>query len=273
MDDLSGVGNSLDFKFRIYDSRIGRFFSVDPLNAHYAWNSPYAFAENNPIKYIDLEGLEKAERSEYTKVDPVFGGVTSAIWTEVNSAAQITFVHHIYDPSTRTTTTNTVEVKPADDDSKRVVTIIKYSNGLNASYTKEAVTTSVETPWVRSIYPDASPNLNIRNGNDKYNGLPESAKNLFSDNLNSMRENEFENENRATISIEVRLNSPLSNNDQQRMSWDIQSQFNKLGYKGKLDFNYSSNDNNNQLRESINLTVVDRGKVSLSIEKNKNNDD
>ena len=56
-NEIKGIGNSLDFSFRIYDSRIGRFMSVDPLAKDYPWNSTYAFAENRVIDGIDLEGV------------------------------------------------------------------------------------------------------------------------------------------------------------------------------------------------------------------------
>jgi hypothetical protein len=42
----------------IYDARLGRFLSVDPIYASYPWNSTYAYAENRPIDGVDLEGLE-----------------------------------------------------------------------------------------------------------------------------------------------------------------------------------------------------------------------
>ena len=47
-----------DYGFRIYDPRIVRFKSLDPLSIDYPWNSPYAFAENRFIDGIDLEGKE-----------------------------------------------------------------------------------------------------------------------------------------------------------------------------------------------------------------------
>jgi len=59
-DEVYGKGNAVNFKYRMHDTRIGRFFAVDPLAAHYPWNSPYAFAENKVIQYIELEGLEIA---------------------------------------------------------------------------------------------------------------------------------------------------------------------------------------------------------------------
>jgi RHS repeat-associated protein len=57
-DEIKGSGNSYDFLFRIYDPRLGRFLSTDPLEKEYPWNSPYAFAENRPIDGRDLEGKE-----------------------------------------------------------------------------------------------------------------------------------------------------------------------------------------------------------------------
>ena len=57
-DEVKSSGNSYDFLFRIYDPRLGRFLSTDPLEKEYPWNSPYAFAENRPIDGRDLEGKE-----------------------------------------------------------------------------------------------------------------------------------------------------------------------------------------------------------------------
>jgi hypothetical protein len=57
-DEIKGEGNSLNFKYRMHDPRVGRFFAVDPLTASYPWNSSYAFSENRVIDGIELEGLE-----------------------------------------------------------------------------------------------------------------------------------------------------------------------------------------------------------------------
>lgn len=58
-DELRGKGNSVNYKYRMHDARIGRFFAVDPLAPKYPHNSPYAFSENSTIAFIELEGLEK----------------------------------------------------------------------------------------------------------------------------------------------------------------------------------------------------------------------
>jgi len=58
-DEVKGEGNSLNYKYRMHDPRVGRFFAVDPLSQEYPWNSVYAFSENQVIHSIELEGAEK----------------------------------------------------------------------------------------------------------------------------------------------------------------------------------------------------------------------
>lgn len=58
LDDDFGL-NWYQFRFRNHDPQIGRFVQIDPLAAQYVNNSTYAYAENDIIRAIDLEGLEK----------------------------------------------------------------------------------------------------------------------------------------------------------------------------------------------------------------------
>ena len=57
--EIFGEGNTYSFKYRVYDSRLGKFFSIDPFTAGFLWNSPYSFSENRVIDAIELEGGEK----------------------------------------------------------------------------------------------------------------------------------------------------------------------------------------------------------------------
>lgn len=57
-DEVKRAGNSVNYKYRVHDVRLGRFLSVDPLVAEYPWNSPYAFSENRVIDGVELEGAE-----------------------------------------------------------------------------------------------------------------------------------------------------------------------------------------------------------------------
>lgn len=62
-DEIKGVGNSINFEYRMHDPRLGRFFAIDPLAAKYPYNSPYAFSENRVIDGVELEGLEMIKYS------------------------------------------------------------------------------------------------------------------------------------------------------------------------------------------------------------------
>ncbi|HBG70961.1 MAG: hypothetical protein A2W93_03335 [Bacteroidetes bacterium GWF2_43_63] len=55
-NEVKGTGNSVDFGARIYDSRLGRWMSVDPLFKDYPDLSPYCFAANSPILFVDRDG-------------------------------------------------------------------------------------------------------------------------------------------------------------------------------------------------------------------------
>jgi hypothetical protein len=55
---VKGEGNQQDYGIRVYDPRLGRFLSVDPLSPQYPELTPYQYASNTPIWAIDIDGLE-----------------------------------------------------------------------------------------------------------------------------------------------------------------------------------------------------------------------
>ncbi|NII28603.1 hypothetical protein HB364_26200 [Pseudoflavitalea sp. X16] len=72
-NDVKGWWNQQDYGMRIYDPRVGRFLSVDPLTKSYPMLTPYAFAENSPIENIDLDGLEKKASTTFSADIPLIG--------------------------------------------------------------------------------------------------------------------------------------------------------------------------------------------------------
>ena len=57
-NEVKGEGNQQDYGMRIYEARLGRFLSVDPITKNYPELTPYQFASNTPISAIDLDGGE-----------------------------------------------------------------------------------------------------------------------------------------------------------------------------------------------------------------------
>ncbi len=58
-DEIKGEGNSINYKFRMHDPRVGRFFAVDPLTKEYPHYTPYSFSGNKVINSVEREGLEE----------------------------------------------------------------------------------------------------------------------------------------------------------------------------------------------------------------------
>jgi RHS repeat-associated protein len=62
-NEVKGTGNQQDYGMRIYDPRLAKFLSVDPLTNKFAWFSPYQFAGNTPLRAIDKDGEEPKDYS------------------------------------------------------------------------------------------------------------------------------------------------------------------------------------------------------------------
>jgi RHS repeat-associated protein len=61
--------NWLAYGFRWYDPAVGRFPSVDPLADQFAWVSPFNYAENDPVQYVDLWGLQQGSKPEFMPIE------------------------------------------------------------------------------------------------------------------------------------------------------------------------------------------------------------
>jgi RHS repeat-associated protein len=57
-DELKGQGASYDFGARMFDPRIGRWLSKDPRESEFTDLTPYAFASNSSIAFLDPDGEE-----------------------------------------------------------------------------------------------------------------------------------------------------------------------------------------------------------------------
>ena len=58
-DEIKGERNSINYKFRMHDPRVGRFFAIDPLAGKYPYYTPYSFSGNKVVAHVEMEGLEE----------------------------------------------------------------------------------------------------------------------------------------------------------------------------------------------------------------------
>jgi len=76
-DEESGLYN---YGMRYYAAWTCRFVSVDPLAADYTYYTPYQYAGNKPINFIDLDGLEEAVPNSGGSVVGTLNGVDTHVW-------------------------------------------------------------------------------------------------------------------------------------------------------------------------------------------------
>ncbi len=65
-NEVKGEGNSINYKFRMHDPRVGRFFATDPLTKDYPHYTSYSFSGNKVIAFRELEGLEEFSVHTYS---------------------------------------------------------------------------------------------------------------------------------------------------------------------------------------------------------------
>ncbi|RFM27921.1 deaminase domain-containing protein, partial [Deminuibacter soli] len=94
-NEVKGEGNSLDFGSRIYDSRLGRWYSTDMHPKTY--QSPYSFARNSPNNIIDPDGNDEFHFHYLTTYIPVTQAGADGILHIVNKPVNYTWVQVIKD--------------------------------------------------------------------------------------------------------------------------------------------------------------------------------
>jgi RHS repeat-associated protein len=72
-NEVKGVGDQVNYGMRGYDPRVGRFLSVDPMTKKYAYYTPYQFAGNSPIEFIDRDGMEPWRNPHFPGVGELYG--------------------------------------------------------------------------------------------------------------------------------------------------------------------------------------------------------
>ena len=84
-NEIVGTGDYQNYGMRIYDTRKAQFNSSDPLFKSFPWNSPYSFAENDVIRAVDLDGLEKHLVTVYHNDDGQIARINIVTYKDVKT--------------------------------------------------------------------------------------------------------------------------------------------------------------------------------------------
>jgi len=79
--------NWYDYGARFYDAEIARFHTIDPLTEMFTQQSPYVYAANNPVRYVDVLGMYAGEAGKWDSDDPEFEKVL-AYWGISSSSSE-----------------------------------------------------------------------------------------------------------------------------------------------------------------------------------------
>jgi len=130
-NEVSGNGNSYDYGFRIYNPRIGKFLSRDPLSKNYPHLTPYQFASNTPIQASDLDGLEAIQEIQYVYEGTSIATVTN-YWLESNDERVQLILHDLGTGTTSEIWYNPVEIKYEPSSSEKFLAgVQKVNNTVN----------------------------------------------------------------------------------------------------------------------------------------------
>ncbi len=134
--ETDNENGSQDYGFRIYNSSICKFLSVDPLTKKYPELTPFQFASNTPIQAIDMDGLEAAL---------IIGGGDVFDKGEVSETVQ----GIANDVKSQT--------KEAGIDTKVKTINVTKEDATTASPTKEKSSYKAALNWVRENYVEGQP--------------------------------------------------------------------------------------------------------------------
>ena len=88
--DTFGDLNWYDFGARHYDPVLMRWTTTDPLSEKYYGISPYAFCNNDPVNYVDLDGMDWYSTSEEIQDENgMVKEVTKYHWTDAKSQEEM----------------------------------------------------------------------------------------------------------------------------------------------------------------------------------------
>jgi len=202
-NDVKGQGNQQDYGMRIYDPRLGKFLSVDPIAAKFPALTAYQFSNNSPIQNIDLDGLEDVPKSRKLTGEELNSLISGSNISKLKILAKLV---------------NESKTTILKVDGKDIVDLVKSSNSKNVVHLKNQIN---EIEKIDNLTIDKGKlNLTLKKGNDKIslknaNNLETGIYNKASIDANNLKVKKeltgyFNNEGREFLSDNISGDIKLS---------------------------------------------------------------
>ena len=167
---------------RYYDPCLGRFVSVDPLAEKFPYVTTYNYAENEPIKNIDLWGLQALPNNAINELKSLFQGSASSLYNKVDKVADM--ISSTKESVTNSIKSNSVELIKSADNCEKACAAIK--DGALLATVATAGTASEVTLPLAGVAAGAELFMKGSKATISYiskhkNGVQEAKKNLTSE--------------------------------------------------------------------------------------------
>ena len=149
-NEVYGEGGFQNYGFRVYDTRLGRFWGVDPLTKDYPMLTPFQFASCSPVLLIDMDGLEGIENTQGNMEGGVvhtYFNARQSTYVESKTLPEVELKRPLFQVTTQQLLPYVGEIRPAKSDYEKwwEETAGPFANNLRTDKVLQATATGIFT--------------------------------------------------------------------------------------------------------------------------------